>query len=373
MPVDADTKSFLEDVKKGKPRRFVMICKGAEIQSLIVYKKGAVEKYKKQAKETGKGQFYHGVVDGKGADICFKLLRGDGYEKPPGKDIVLKEFLSSEADMKFKPTYSIVDALPDIDEGDESRTTAPAPSTATAAQQAPSAPQAPESTADYAGEFTRRLTALVPDLKQALAANSPGADQLKAMAAKAQALGKEKKYGEAMPVLQELEQMVAAVLAKNGTPSTAPPQTSAPTVDDGKGFSIVNAQSSRLAWDATRKKVQSQLQELEKAILSAVETHNQDKTAEDEYEMTEVAEGTKQLYLILDELDTRLIDKLDEALNADGEARVALHKEAKEIINEYQQFVASDPLMAAIDNNGFFDSSIRKVVDGTLSVLASKI
>src|SRR5688572_32349679 len=37
---DADTKDFLEDVKKGKPRRFVMVCKGAQIQSLILYKKG---------------------------------------------------------------------------------------------------------------------------------------------------------------------------------------------------------------------------------------------------------------------------------------------------------------------------------------------
>src|SRR5918996_4203875 len=122
MAVDADTKDFLEDVKKGKPRRFVMICKGAQIQSLILYKKGSIEKYKKQAKEAGKGQFYHGVVDGKGAEICFKLLRGDGYEKPPGKDVILKEYLSSEADMKFKPSYAIVDALPEIDEGDDTST-----------------------------------------------------------------------------------------------------------------------------------------------------------------------------------------------------------------------------------------------------------
>jgi len=82
MPVDSETIGFLEDVKKGKPRHFAMICKGVQILSLIVYKKGTVEKYKKQAKEQGRGQFYHGVIDGKGVDICFKLLSSDGYEKP---------------------------------------------------------------------------------------------------------------------------------------------------------------------------------------------------------------------------------------------------------------------------------------------------
>lgn len=103
MAVDSETKKFMEEVKKGKPRRFVMICKGVKILSLIVYKKGSLDKYKKQAKESGKGQFYHGVVEGKGVNIAFKLLRSDGYEKPPGKELILKDFLKTEVEMKFKP------------------------------------------------------------------------------------------------------------------------------------------------------------------------------------------------------------------------------------------------------------------------------
>ena len=49
MSVDDGTQKSLEEVKKGKPRRFVMICKGAKIVSMIVFKKGTIEKYKKQA------------------------------------------------------------------------------------------------------------------------------------------------------------------------------------------------------------------------------------------------------------------------------------------------------------------------------------
>ena len=62
---------FLEDVKKGKPRKFAMICKGTSVVSLVVYKKGSIESRKKEAKESGKGLFYFGVVDGKGKN-CYE-------------------------------------------------------------------------------------------------------------------------------------------------------------------------------------------------------------------------------------------------------------------------------------------------------------
>lgn len=125
MAVDSDTKKALDEVKKGKTRRFVMICKGVKILSLVVYKKGSLEKYKKEAKQEGKGQFYHGIVEGKGVNVTFKLAAADGYDKPPGKELMLKDFLTSEAGVKFKPTYEIVAELPQVDLEDESSTDAP--------------------------------------------------------------------------------------------------------------------------------------------------------------------------------------------------------------------------------------------------------
>ncbi len=112
MAFDSDSAKFLDEVKKGKPRKFAMMLKGEKVVSLVIYKKGSLEKYKKQAREEGKGQFYHGVIDGKGQNIVFKLCREDGFEAPPGKEIKLKQYLKEEAGVQFRPTYEIVDELP---------------------------------------------------------------------------------------------------------------------------------------------------------------------------------------------------------------------------------------------------------------------
>lgn len=112
IELSAETIGFLEEVKKGKVRKFAMICKGTSVVSLVVYKKGNVEKRKKEAKEQGKGQFYFGVVDGKGLDLRFVLAREDGFDSAPVKSAVLKSFLEEKADLKFKPHFEIVDTAP---------------------------------------------------------------------------------------------------------------------------------------------------------------------------------------------------------------------------------------------------------------------
>lgn len=109
--LDTVTLGYLEDVKRGKPRKFAMICKGVKILSLVVYKKGSLEKYKKEAKEGGRGQFYHGVVEGKGQNINFKLSREDKFDKPPTKTQTLKQFLKDTTPFNFKPLFEIVDSL----------------------------------------------------------------------------------------------------------------------------------------------------------------------------------------------------------------------------------------------------------------------
>jgi hypothetical protein len=154
------------------------------------------------------------------------------------------------------------------------------------------------------------------------------------------------------------------------TPGTEPPVT-----DGGakKGSNVAFTQS-RLLWDATRKKVQSELQTVEQAILQACKKHNENPNKEYEIDLSELATKTKGLYEILDKLDHRLIDKLDEALNAAEPAkRDALHKEAEGLVKEYMLFVASDPRMAIIDKNGFTSSTIRHEVSEALKLLATRL
>jgi ribosomal protein L12E/L44/L45/RPP1/RPP2 len=118
-PISDDSIGYLEEVKKGKSRKFAMICKGTSVISLVVYKKGNVEKHKKEAKQTGKGQFYFGIVDGKGQDIRFVLARADGFESPPVKSTSLKGFLEESTELKWKPYFEVVDAAPlSLDEDD---------------------------------------------------------------------------------------------------------------------------------------------------------------------------------------------------------------------------------------------------------------
>jgi hypothetical protein len=237
MAVDADTKKHLEDVKKGKPRRFVMICKGVKIVSLIVYKKGTVEKYKKQAKEEGKGQFYHGVVDGKGVNISFKLLRNDGFDKPPGKEIILKDFLKTEADIPFKPVYEIVDSLPDIPDDDDEIPLSQAgpivqpavePEPASESPIPPAPPVAPASPvareSNPAELFKSRLAALIPQLKQA--AGTPAGDQAKLKASEAGVFARKNDYARANTVLAEAEQLLKSSSADAG--KEPPPPASNP-------------------------------------------------------------------------------------------------------------------------------------------------
>lgn len=101
---------ILGDVRKGKPRRFVALCKGSDILSLVVFKKGSVESKKTQAKAAGAGTLCWGVVTGKGQDLNFQLARSDGFDKAPTRTSALKTFLSEHAELTCKPLWEIVDS-----------------------------------------------------------------------------------------------------------------------------------------------------------------------------------------------------------------------------------------------------------------------
>jgi hypothetical protein len=111
MAVSDETKDLLEHVKKGKPRKFVMLTKGVNIVSLVLFKKGSISAFIKEAKEAGTGIPCFGTAAGKGPDIRFQLASDDGFDKPPLKDTVLKKYLEEEADFKCKPWFEIVATL----------------------------------------------------------------------------------------------------------------------------------------------------------------------------------------------------------------------------------------------------------------------
>ena len=122
---------------------------------------------------------------------------------------------------------------------------------------------------------------------------------------------------------------------------------------------------TRLAWDKTRQKVQSELRKLEASILAI---------CKDEPDVAQIAAGTRNLYTVLDFLDERLIDKLDEALNAaDPATRKQRNDEAREIVEEYVDFVESEDLMQDIDDNGFTSVEIKSTLTASLKAIGQRL
>jgi hypothetical protein len=219
----------------------------------------------------------------------------------------------------------------------------------------PGAPAAPD---DEGAAFNARLAALLPLVKQALAAGGP--DALKRKASEAGVFARKADFAQAHALLDEVEQLLSA-------PGGAAPPTGAPAGPAGQAAqaaSQVAFTQSRLAWDQMRKFLQSELRKLESAILA--------QSAE-ESDFAQIRSGTAQLYEVLEVLDERLIDKLDEALNAEGEQRRALHGEARGIIAEYLDFVNSEPLMQDIDSSGFIDLQILPTLSAQLQRMDAEL
>jgi hypothetical protein len=190
----------------------------------------------------------------------------------------------------------------------------------------------------------KRLNGMGAAIKAEL--GGPNGSRVQALFVGAGGLIKNGDFDQAVKVLDQLE-----TLLKQAT----------------KGPPLVVLQQTRLAWDKTRKTIQAELQKLETAILTACE-------GDEEVDVAEISGRLKGLYTILDQLDTRLIDKLDEALNApDAPQRDQLNQQAKSIVNEYLVFVNSDPLVADVDDSGFGAVAVRKTALSALNLLASKL
>jgi hypothetical protein len=225
--VDDESKKFLGDVKKGKPRKFVLIKDGAEIDKLYVFKKGPFERYVKMARQQGvRGEAYWGIVLGNGLDIHFELSRSDGFSTPPGPNVKLKEFLKESTDFKFEPDYVIVDVSTPIDEGAEMAVAGDA----AAVQQSGTAETEaqPESIAgEDAGEkFIRLLKSILPHVKRALATSTSLSDELQTSVRLAQELGRKRDFENGMVALRRVGALTKQALAE--TPTAPKAQSAAP-------------------------------------------------------------------------------------------------------------------------------------------------
>ncbi len=222
-----------------------------------------------------------------------------------------------------------------------------APQMAAAASAAAATPSAPVASTE-ALAFKSRLEALLPRLK--------GSDAARLKASEAGAASRNRDWAGAMHLLDEAEALLTQPAAPHAEAVEKPHGTIAPA--------IVYTQS-RLAWLASRKKIQGELQKLEQAILAHYSGHAA---------MPAIATGVRKLDRVLDLFDEELADTLDAALNAtDPAVKLRLHDEARTIIARYEGFLAQDAMVRELDGNPFVPVAVQATLAGSLKVLSSKI
>jgi hypothetical protein len=131
----------------------------------------------------------------------------------------------------------------------------------------------------------------------------------------------------------------------------------------------VQLQQCRYLWETTRKKLHEKLQ----GLAASVETECQNP---DEYDLADVKKKLKVELIdhVMDRLDKRLIDVLDQALNAEKrEVRSAFEKQAVQLVAEYLEFVDTNPLVAQIDDNGLIDTKIKPTLTSVLGELSNRL
>ena len=113
--MDEESLAFLEQVRKGKSRNFVLSMKGNKVRSLLIKKKPIKAKDRKSARGEGY-QAVFGILTGMGAKITFSVARSDGFDEKVRDCKVekLKKFLSAQTSKAFKPTFELVDTPPPI-------------------------------------------------------------------------------------------------------------------------------------------------------------------------------------------------------------------------------------------------------------------
>jgi hypothetical protein len=160
-------------------------------------------------------------------------------------------------------------------------------------------------------------------------------------------------------VADAVREAIGSVLPKGAEP----PKTVAPPVL-GKG-ALTKAPK---IWRDTRDIVTTNIGELKKTVQTVC-------AGEDPKLVKQVNKNLAQLDGVLNKLDGRLADALEEAKSAkDAASRAASLKTAKGLLVDYIKYVKSEPLIAHIDSNPFgVETNLKKILTDSLTNMAQSI
>jgi len=279
-----------------------------------------------------------------------KTLKGTGFNKV---QILLEDGSPVEAFEEAEEQQQIET------QGQEQPTTTTAPPP----PPPPPPPPQPEAKPDPA-ELARLLAEQVKRMPAVIAAAPAEKDRLTKIATDANVQLKTNNLVYAGATIEQLRRALDAVIAQ--TQSQAPPSAPPPPQQPGATGSVVAYAKSRLAWLAARKKVESDLDKLRGAIVTAYANDGIAADLEKRY--------TEKVAPVLANLDERLADKLDEATNAtDPQQRAALVAEAKKIMQDYEKYLTGEKIIADLDSNPFVPVAIQQTIAGTLATLEKTV
>ena len=220
----------------------------------------------------------------------------------------------------------------------------PAAAQAASSQQPPAAPEAaaaPSAPSGEAAALTKQLT----DLVKRMAANPAAAAAGKAFAAQAQASLKSGDVKSATASIKQLQE----------------------TLDQAPDPARIAAMGkARVAWTATRKKVEGELDKLHKEMTEVYKDHGFGAQLDKVFHA--------KVEPMLANLDESLSSKLDEVTkNTDPASHAKLVGEAKQIVQKYEQYIAGEKLIAKLDANPFVPLQIEKTLHATLEALGKAI
>ena len=225
---------------------------------------------------------------------------------------------------------------------------APSPSAAAAPLADQAAPQAGQD----AAALTRQLTGLVGQVKGALASDPSHGDALKGLATQAQASLKSGDLQGAHSAITELQHALGQASAANGG------------AQPGAGAAAPNVQAlgkAKLAWSATRTKVEGELDKLHGEMWKHYREHGFGFDLEKTF--------ASRIQPMMTKLDDTLSKKLDEVTGADPAQHTKLVGEAKQILQQYSAYLTQEPMIAKLDSNPFVPVTIQKTLSATLSAL----
>jgi hypothetical protein len=234
----------------------------------------------------------------------------------------------------------------------------PPPPSSSPPQEA-STPAAPAAEAGEAQKaFAARLQALLPKVKEAIAA---GNDTVKLLASEAALSARKQDFAQANLLLDQVEAKLAGPHAAEPPPAPSPAAAAAATeIRAG----TVDYLKCRLAWEAAKKKIQSDLQQLEKAILSEFK---------EAPAYGELAQKVRKFDTVLASFAEDLGTLLDASQNsADPAVRAANHQKAGALVQEFRTR-ANEPFLASLDENPFVPVGIQRTLVTTLDALSKRL